>query len=295
MVAPPTFSPTLASTLASSHSHSERALHSRLGTSAHAQPDSAPFASPSPSGPTPRTASDALSPRALPKDDSLAQEGRAFAQAIRVILIDDHALVRESLAQRLLAEDDLDVVATAADADTGLAHIHEYQPDVVLMDIDMPGQDCFEAASRLRREYPTVHLVFLSAHTNDRYIESAIAVGAKGYLSKSQPPREVAESIRLIVAGKTVFCPEVRSRLVDNDKGQLVPAASATRLSSLSPREQEVLRHLAQGLSKRQVARVMHISVKTVGAHTTSLMAKLDIHDRVDLARYAIREGITEA
>jgi len=227
-----------------------------------------------------------------PSADAASEDSRA--EPIRLLLVDDHALLRESLAQRLDAEPDLTVVGTVSDASNGLEAAGRLRPHLVLMDIDMPGTSPFEAAKRIQSlaaDAPRV--VFLSAYCNDSYIEQAMRVEAAGYLIKSAAPSEVADSIRRIADGQRCFCHEVRHRLVDD--GEIEPTESTTRLESLSPREREILMQLAKGFSKREIARTLQISVKTVAAHTGSLMKKLDIHDRVELARFAIREGLTEA
>jgi DNA-binding NarL/FixJ family response regulator len=217
-----------------------------------------------------------------------------MTRSIRILIVDDHALVRESLASRLSAEPDLEVVGTAPNADHTMRQVRETSPDVVLLDIDMPGLNCFDAASRLTRSHPDVHILYLSAFWNDRYIEQALATNASGYLTKLEPPSKVITAIRKIAEGDIVFSQEVRSRIVVGEGGFQLAKPQQTPLSSLTPREHEVLRYLAGGLSRRRIASTMHISEKTVAAHAGSIMNKLGIHDRVELTRYAIREGLAQ-
>lgn len=212
---------------------------------------------------------------------------------IRVVLADDHALVRDSIARWLDSESGIETVARARNADEAVAACSKHKPDIVLLDIDMPGRLSFDAARTMRAVDSDLVVVFLSAFTHDKFIESALDCGASGYLTKREVPERLVAAIHEVAAGGMVFSPEVQSRLVFSSDG-IHLSEVPTRLSMLSNREFEVLRYIAQGLSKRAVASVMHLSVKTVDNHTRSLMAKLDLHDRVHVARFAIREGIVE-
>ncbi len=214
---------------------------------------------------------------------------------ISVLLVDDHSMVRRLLARRLDAEPDMTVTATASNADEATAEAIRLRPDVVLMDIDMPGLSCFEAAKTISQQCPKTRIIFLSAFFHDRYIEQAIAVKAWGYLTKSEPEDSVLEAIRKVSAGIAYFSREVKARIVVDSHGVTLASRARSRVSMLTEREMEVLRYLARGMAKKDIARTVHISVNTVNRHTTSLMSKLDIHDRVELARYAIREGLAEA
>lgn len=222
-----------------------------------------------------------------------------MSDVIRVLMVDDHALLRESLRDRLEAEPDMQVVDTAGSAEEALACVARGCPDVVLMDIDMPGQSCFDAATKLKEVCPDAAIVFLSAFFHDRYIESALAAGATGYMTKDEPPANIVEGVRAAANDLACFSPKVQQRLVIDGKGARLSRTDGdgggARVSLLTTRELEVLRYLARGLSKKEVAALMGVSVKTVSRHTENLMDKLDIHDRVELARYAIREGLAEA
>jgi len=219
----------------------------------------------------------------------------AAPRTISVAMIDDHALVRSTLASWLASTPDIRVVAEASSADEGLAAIFELKPDVVLLDIDMPGLLAFEAARTIHVRLPDTRIRVLSAFLHDHYVEQALAVEASGYLTKGEPPAALAEAIRAVAGGGVFFSPDVQARIVIDSSGARLANGPQTRLSTLTPRELEVLRYVARGLSKKEIAQVMHLSAKTVDNHSTSLMSKLDIHDRVDLARFAIREGLAEA
>lgn len=217
-----------------------------------------------------------------------------MARKTSVLLADDHPLVRSSLARMLSDTEDLEVVAEVNDADQAVDMALRLRPQVVLLDIDMPGLHSFDAARTLRLRCPTSHVVFLSAFTNDRYIEEALAVEARGYLTKGETPETVIRAIRSVATGGTYFSPEIESRLVVDSNGVRLEGSAKTRSGTLTLREIEVLRYIARGMSKKEVAQTLHLSVKTVEKHCTNLMTKLDIHDRVELSRYAIREGLVE-
>jgi len=214
---------------------------------------------------------------------------------ISILLADDHSMVRRLLGSRLADEPDMTVVATVSNADDAIAETIRLRPDIILMDIDMPGLSCFEAAGAIHRHSPGSRIIFLSAFFHDRYIEQAMAVQAWGYITKSEPENSVLEAIRKVSAGVAYFSPDVKARIVVDSQGARLASEGRSRASTLTEREMEVLRYLARGMAKKEIARTMHISVNTVNRHTTSLMGKLDIHDRVELARYAIREGLAEA
>ena len=186
------------------------------------------------------------------------------------------------------------MVAVAANADEALELAPQHQPDVVLMDIDMPGTICFEAASALMQQHPGMQVIFLSAFFHDRYIENALQIKARGYITKREPPEAVVAAIRQVVAGGVYFSPEIQTRLVIDHESVRLDGGNTTRFSTLTPRELEVLRYVARGMAKKEIAQLMDISVKTVENHCGNLMNKLQMHDRVALTRFAIREGLSE-
>lgn len=214
---------------------------------------------------------------------------------ITVVVVDDHALLRETLCDRLDREPGLRVVGSAADAAQGLRLVDALRPDVVLMDVDMPGQSCFDAARTMRARCPETSVAYLSAFFHDSYIQSALEAGASGYVTKDEPPEAVVRAVRSIAAGVAYFSPRVQARIVVDESGVALAHEARSRATLLTARELEVLRYIARGLPKKEVAATMQVSVKTVSRHTENLMRKLDIHDRVELARYAIREGLAEA
>lgn len=214
---------------------------------------------------------------------------------IRILIADDHVVVRESMAKALAAEPGFEIAGQAADGGAAAAFARARACDVALLDIDMPGLDCFEAARRIIEALPEAKIVFLSALGHDRHIERALASGAAGYLLKTEPTAAVAEAIRAAARGERRFSEAIERRLIPGPGGPRLAPGEATRASALTSREVEVLRHLARGMSKKEIAAAMTLAVKTIDAHTANIMEKLGIHDRVELARFAIREGIAEA
>jgi len=212
----------------------------------------------------------------------------------RIVLADDHAILREMLAQRLDVEPDFKIVAAVSDAQEALAVVRAQAVDLLVLDIDMPGLSPFSVARQVREDCPATRVVFLSAYLRDGYLAQALAVEASGYLVKEEAPEAIVDGLRRAAHGRIAFSPAVRARLVARQGGVALSGAPTGRLSLLTPRELEVLRYLASGLSRKELARTMQISAKTVEQHCDHLMQKLGIHDRVELARFAIREGLVE-
>ena len=217
-----------------------------------------------------------------------------MSEPITVVLADDHALVRNMLKKHLDDEHDIHVIAVAANADEVLAAAG-MMPDVVVMDIDMPGTSCFEAARSMQRASPGTRTLFLSAFFNDAYIDQALAVEAAGYLTKTEPPETVSSAIRTAHAGGRHFSDQVTARIVVQEDGLRLRGDAHSRTAMLTDRELEVLRYVARGMSQKEIAQLIHRSEGTVHKHAKNIMAKLAIHDRVELARFAIREGLAEA
>jgi DNA-binding NarL/FixJ family response regulator len=220
-----------------------------------------------------------------------------------VVLADDHAMVRDSLTSYLASTPDVRVVAAVGTAEEAVEEAVRHNPDVVLLDIDMPGLAAFEAARRIRGRCPKTRVVMLSAFFHDHYIEQALAAGASGYLTKTEPVESIVRAIRDAAAGIACFSPQVRARLVLGDNGvsmaetKVGPGsrfALQTRASQLSGRELEVLRYLARGLANKEIAATMNLACRTVDHHVARIMRKLNIHARVGLARFAVREGLAE-
>ncbi|HPD31909.1 MAG TPA: response regulator transcription factor [Phycisphaerae bacterium] len=213
---------------------------------------------------------------------------------ITVVVVDDHGIVRDGVSGMLSREKDIRVVGMAENADEAISKVVETRPDVVLMDIDMPGVSCFDAVQIIRSRVPNTKVILVTAHEHDEYIEQALRVKANGYLIKTQSMAALADAIRDVANGKIHFSPEVMDRLVVKGGKIELENPPKTRRSMLSPRERELLRILAKGVSLKEAASILGISYKTADKQKASLMAKLDIHNRVELSRFAIREGMIE-
>lgn len=215
-------------------------------------------------------------------------------RTISVLLTHRFELVCDLLERALSNEPDIDPACVYEGTEEALRLAGDFPPDVLVMDPESPGRSPFDVARVVRTRHDRVKILFLGAEPSDVLIEQALHTGCSGYLTQHNPADVIAETIRTIAGGGFAFCHTIRERIVvDSNTGPRLEAMR-TRTSTLSNRELEVLGYIARGLTKKQMAEDMHISVKTVDNHASSLMRKLDIHNRVDLARFAIRERIVE-
>jgi DNA-binding NarL/FixJ family response regulator len=216
---------------------------------------------------------------------------------LKVLCVDDHAFLVEGLRARFALERDLECIGHLPSAQNLVQEVQRRQPDMVLMDIEMPGPDPFEAIGDLHKRCPEVRVLLLSAYVRDHYLEAAVAAGAWGYLSKGDNPDDIVEGLRKVSRGEFAMSPEVEERcgLPQARRGaSTVAGKPAAKIKSLTPRELQILRMIGRGMSRAHIATVLHRSRKTVDAHQASIMEKLGIHDRVELVRYTIREGLVE-
>ena len=214
---------------------------------------------------------------------------------LRVLCVDDHAFLAEGMKSRLSIEHDMEIVGWLESAEGLPEEVRRRQADIVLLDIEMPGPDAFEVLADLCQSNPQVRTIMFSAYVRDHYIDAAAKAGAWGYLSKSDTPDSVVEAIRKVVGDEFAFGPKVLERC---RPGRAAPAQQdrpVSRLEELTPREIQILRLIGKGMSRVEIAHTIHRSPKTVDNHRAAIMRKLAIHDRVELARYALREGLTEA
>jgi len=215
----------------------------------------------------------------------------------RILCVDDHTFLIDGLEARFDLEDDMEIVGRLGQADRLIATVDALKPDIVLLDIEMPGADSFETADELRRLHPDVRTVFLSAYVRDHYITSAMRVGAWGYFSKGEPSGVIIDGIRRVARGEFAFSPKVAERCkprTTTDRRGAAMQPPVSRLTGLSSRELEVLRLIGRGMTRSDIAQTLSRSPKTVDGHRESIMAKLNIHDRTELVRFAIREGLVE-
>ncbi len=213
---------------------------------------------------------------------------------IRVLLADDHGMLRGSLGSIIDETPGMTLTGAVTNADDALDACLRDQPHVVILDVDMPGAP-FDVARTIIARCPRTSPIFLSAHAHDRYIEAALKSGARAYVSKADTPETLLQAIRHAAAGRWFFSADIRDRIVVEEDGVRLREGAGGKLATLTTREIEVLRFVAQGLSKKEIAEKLHLSVKTVENHATNLMTRLKIHDRVELTRLAIREGLVQA
>jgi two-component system response regulator NreC len=212
--------------------------------------------------------------------------------AIRIILADDHQILRQGLKTLLGKEPDMEVVAEAEDGRKTVTLVREFSPNVVIMDVNMPDLNGIEATRQILSEYPDLKVIALSMHADRRFVINMLKAGAHGYLLKDCAFEELAQAIRLVMANKTYLSPGV-AEIVVKDYVHRVTSPSQSAFSVLTAREREVLQLMAEGKSTTMIAELLHISVKTVETHRQQIMHKLGIRSVAELTKYAIREGLT--
>jgi NarL family two-component system response regulator LiaR len=208
--------------------------------------------------------------------------------AIRVLVADDHAVVREGLRTFLSLQDGIEVVGEAADGESAVREAEHLAPDVILMDLVMPRLDGVGAMRELRRRMPGCRVIVLTSYAQDDRLLPAIQAGAAGYLLKDAQPQEIARAVRAAHAGEALLDPSVAARLVD----AIADPPGARPAQRLTPREREVLALIARGMPNKRIARELGVSEKTVKTHVGHVLAKLGVTDRTQAALHAVREGL---
>ena len=213
-----------------------------------------------------------------------------MAKRLRIVLADDHAIVRQGLRLLIDSQPDMTVIGEAADGDAVVAQAQALQPDVVLMDISMPGTNGLAATRTLKQRQPGVVVLVLTRHEEDTYLQELLRAGASGYVLKQSPPPQLLQAIRAVASGGIYLDPAITARVADGllDRGQHGRRAPA---AAISDRESEVLRLVAVGHSNKEIADRLTISIKTVEVHKANAMRKLGLSGRVDLIRYGVLQG----
>jgi len=206
---------------------------------------------------------------------------------MRVLVADDHTLVRAGLIALIAKLPEMEVVAEAADGREALRLVRDLQPDLVLMDIAMPGLNGLESAERIHGIHPKTKIIILSMHSNEEYVAQALKAGAAGYLLKDAATAELEMALKSVSMGQFYLSPAISRQVVDN-----LLHGGPSGLDVLTPRQREILQLIAEGKSTREIAEVLHLSVKTVETHRAQLMDRLDIHETAGLVRYAMRKGL---
>jgi two-component system, NarL family, response regulator NreC len=213
---------------------------------------------------------------------------------IRLVLVDDHVVVRSGLRMLLDGISDIEIIGEAGTAQQAFEVVKVLRPDVVLMDIGLPDSSGIDAARAIKERYPATAIVALTIHEDEEYFFKMLDAGASGYVPKRAAPEELITAIRAAAEGEVYLYPSMAKLLVRGYLSQDMPANTDTAVDGLTSREQEVLQHLADGASNDEIAEVLHISPKTVARHRENIMRKLNLHSRTELVKYAIRKGIIE-
>jgi DNA-binding NarL/FixJ family response regulator len=214
---------------------------------------------------------------------------------IRILVVDDHPLARFGIKNQLKDAEDLVIVGEAEDGETAMQKVKELHPDVVILDLFIPILSGFEVIKLVRKDFPDVHVMILTAYEQEEYLHQALEFGAEGYLLKSAEKEELMAAVRAVSKGERTFSPRIKEFIVkgflsnrdSNRPNQLPP-------TSLTTREKEILELVSQGLTNQQIAEKLFISSRTIDTHRTNIMHKLGVHDVAHLVRYAIEHGLVD-
>ncbi len=215
-------------------------------------------------------------------------------QKIRVLVVDDHTIVRDGICALLALAGDIEVVGEAANGREALEIVKQLTPDVVLMDIVMPILGGLEATRRIRKELPSTKVLALTQYDDKEYVFPLIEAGACGCISKTAASSELASAIRYAYRGESFLSPSVAKLMIEDYQHEATLRGKHDSYERLTDRERDVLKLVAEGYTTQEIADILVISPKTVEGHRSSLMAKLDIRNRIDLVKYALRRGLID-
>lgn len=211
---------------------------------------------------------------------------------VRILLVDDHELFRAGIRSILDQKSDYDVVAEAGNGEEAIDLCEKKKPEVVLMDVNMPGIGGIEATRRITHQYPDIHVIAVTALSDDPFPEQLLDAGAKGYLSKGCPAEEMFAAIKNVCEGKHYLSSEVAKKL---SLSRFNSSDETSSLKLLSPREMQVMRMIAQGQNNQEISDTLFLSPKTISTYRHRLFEKLDVNNDVELTRYAIKHGVIDA
>ena len=211
---------------------------------------------------------------------------------ITVLLADDHRILREGVKSLLEKAQDIEVVGEASEGGEAVAKAQALSPDIVLMDITMPGMNGLEATRQIKALKPNTRVLILSMHESNQYISQFLKSGASGYVLKDTAASELVGAIRAVSQGDAFLYPSIARKLLEEYLLKVQTGEESESYDGLTGREREVLRMIAEGKSNKEIADVLSLSIRTVQAHRANLMGKLHMHDRTELVRYAIRKGL---
>ena len=210
--------------------------------------------------------------------------------SIKLVLADDHAVVRAGIKAMLEGLGGIDIVGQGTNGREACALVEQHQPQLLLMDISMPEMNGLEATARIVKDFPNVRVIILSMHTSEEYVWKALQAGATGYLLKDAEPSELDLAIKTVLSGQTYLAASVSKQVVEAYMQRM--GGESTVADVLTPRQREVLQLIAEGKALKEIAQILHVSIKTVESHRTLLMDRLNIHDTAGLVRYAMRRGM---
>ena len=211
---------------------------------------------------------------------------------ITVLLAEDHTIVRKGLRSLLESRADMKVVGEAENGREAIDRVEELRPDVVVMDIGMPGLNGLEATRRIKKRFGDVQVLILTVHTGEEYILQILRAGASGYLVKQAAPAELISAIQAVHRGEAFLSPSISKKVLEDYVQRAGATAQRDSFERLTDREREVLQLIAEAYSTREIAEQLHISIKTAETHRAHLMEKLSLHSTAELTRYAIRKGV---
>jgi two-component system response regulator NreC len=213
---------------------------------------------------------------------------------MRILLADDHTILRAGLKMMLNAQPDMEVVGEAQDGRQAIQEAQRLQPDIVLMDITMPDMNGIEATKQIKRNLPTARILILTMHEHDEYVFQALRAGASGYMLKEAADTDLISALHIIQSGQFYLSPAAQSVMVGDYLQRVRTGEEKDSYSSLTEREREILKLVAEGYTNNQIAERLIISPKTVDTHRTHIMDKLNLHSRAELVKYAMRRGLLE-
>jgi two-component system, NarL family, response regulator NreC len=210
----------------------------------------------------------------------------------RVLIVDDHTLLRAGLRGLLAQDPDIEIVGEAADGRDAVRAVGQLSPHLVLMDLTMPGMNGIEAVTEIKRRYPDVRILVMTLHKTEDFIHASLRAGADGYILKDATHEELRLAIRSVLQGKTYLSMDVSGKVVSGYLGGGKSRSGSSVFDTLTHREREILKLVAEGKSNKQIAEFLSLSVKTVEKHRSNLMSKLDVHNAAGLTAFAIEKGL---
>jgi two-component system, NarL family, response regulator NreC len=213
---------------------------------------------------------------------------------IRILIVDDHEMVRAGMRMLMDSIPDIEVIGEGANGEEALSLAHQLQPDVIIMDVTMPGMNGIEATGRIKQELPQIGILALTIHEGQDYFFQMLHAGASGYVPKRAAPEILVEAVRQVAQGGVFLEPGIARLLVTDYLKRVEEGSEQQSYDGLTGREREVLTHIAQDYTNQEIANLLSISVKTVERHRENIMSKLNLHTRTELVKYAIRKGLVK-